>query len=450
MELKLSEAIISISLTGKEGLVQLGNILDWKILENLVLKDLKKTEKKSWHLGRALMLRIHLAVYILQALFNKTDRGIEADLKQNALFQLFCGHGIVDRWRIPDHTCIEKFRNRLSPETHHAISEFVIKAAHKAGFANPAWMDVDSTVQEANISYPSDASLMTKLTAKAVKVAKYLTQCGEKISVNLKKVRGKMKEYFFMSKNTLKEKKRKVFAELHQLVVEEVVPVIKKGMDISEREFQTLPSRMKSLFHHVCELGIELLADVESFIKTSKIVPTKILSFHAQLVACINKGKAGKTYEFGRTFQLGRIGGNFLFIKKADSIRDEDKSAIPSMIKQHERLFGKGILESVATDKGYYSKKNINSLKRACIKEIGIQTPKHAKIKIPFQSQEEKDRLRDRRAGIEPLIGHLKQRGFGKSRMKSDTATENSAYRCVMGWNCHQMIRNLEGRVQVR
>ena len=64
---------------------------------------------------------------------------------------------------------------------------------------------------------------------------------------------------------------------------EEVVPIIKKVIEIAEKEFQALPSRMKFLFHHVCELGIKLLADEENFIKTSKIsshnlVTSRILS----------------------------------------------------------------------------------------------------------------------------------------------------------------------------
>jgi len=59
---------------------------------------------------------------------------------------------------MPDHTKVEEFRNRLTPKTHQKIGVFVVKVAHELGFADPSWMDVDSTVQEANIAYPSDAS----------------------------------------------------------------------------------------------------------------------------------------------------------------------------------------------------------------------------------------------------------------------------------------------------
>jgi IS5 family transposase len=56
--------------------------------------------------------------------------------------------------------------------------------------------------------------------------------------------------------------------------------------------------------------------------------------------------------------------------------------------------------------------------------------------------------LEDRRAGIEPLIGHLK-RGWqmGRSRIKSDKTTESSGYCAIIGFNLRQMVRYLRGEV---
>jgi IS5 family transposase len=49
--------------------------------------------------------------------------------------------------------------------------------------------------------------------------------------------------------------------------------------------------------------------------------------------------------------------------------------------------------------------------------------------------------LRNRRAGIEPLIGHAKAFGLGRSKMKSDQTTLASGYRAGMGFNLHQFLR---------
>jgi hypothetical protein len=53
-------------------------------------------------------------------------------------------------------------------------------------------------------------------------------------------------------------------------------------------------------------------------------------------------------------------------------------------------------------------------------------------------------RLADRRAGIEPLIGHAKQGGqLGQSRMKTDDTTLAAGYSAIGGFNLRQLIHHL-------
>ncbi len=57
--------------------------------------------------------------------------------------------------------------------------------------------------------------------------------------------------------------------------------------------------------------------------------------------------------------------------------------------------------------------------------------------------------LHNRRAGIEPLIGHTKHGGqMGRSRMKSDETTKITGYTAVLGFNLRQLARNLAGEVR--
>ena len=171
--------------------------------------------------------------------------------------------------------------------------------------------------------------------------------------------------------------------------------------------------------------------------------PDKLLSFHCFEVACIRKGKVGKENEFGRVFQLGRIGGNFLMPFTCTDVRMDDKQSLRPAIREHATLFGEGVLEAVGTDKGYYSAPNIRQLQQAGINTDGLQRPS----KVQAQPPEEVARpLRNRRAGIEPLIGHAKAFGLGKSKMKSDRPTLASGYRAVMGFNLHQLLRHLTGQ----
>jgi hypothetical protein len=72
-------------------------------------------------MGRKLSVRLHLAVFLLQKLYDLTDRQVEYGLLDNAAYRLFCGFGVVDKWHAPDHTKVEDFRSRLSPETQRAL-----------------------------------------------------------------------------------------------------------------------------------------------------------------------------------------------------------------------------------------------------------------------------------------------------------------------------------------
>lgn len=191
---KVRGANLLISVPEKHPLVLLANSLPWEQMYNLISPDLQSTTKlKQWWLGRKLKVRVHLGAYILQQMHNMKDREIESALKENAAFQIFCGYGIVENWHSPDHTKIESFRSRLSPETQHQLANLTARNAVELGIANPRELDVDSTVQQANITYPTDAKMLRKLGQMASKVAEAIKniipkakQEGIDLSVNLK------------------------------------------------------------------------------------------------------------------------------------------------------------------------------------------------------------------------------------------------------------------------
>jgi transposase, IS5 family len=307
-------------------------------------------------------------------------------------------------------------------------------------------MDIDSTTQEANIAYPSDASLMLKLARKAEKLVATGREEFAGLSVTVNKVAALAKEYFFAGKTWLPEYKQELFRVLHKETVAQVVPVIEAGMKMTQEAVDALGLRKKALVEQVCHVGAELLAGIETFIKTRVIDRAKPLALHAKELACIKKGKLGKPFSFGRVFQLGRVEGNFMFIAKAKTIHESDKTAVGRMIAVHRRVFPPGSLEDLGADRGYHSASNVRAAKHMRVKEISIQKPTgFAPLAEPLAEPERILRT-NRRAGIEPLIGHLKHGGLRRSRMKKDETTESSAYRSVTGFNCRQLMRHLQMR----
>ena len=67
----------------------------------------------------------------------------------------------------PDHTKIEGFRSRLTPETQKNLANIITAKAEKLGFADSSHIDIDSIIQEANMAYPKDSNLLCKLGSLA-------------------------------------------------------------------------------------------------------------------------------------------------------------------------------------------------------------------------------------------------------------------------------------------
>jgi hypothetical protein len=136
--------------------IPLAQVIPWPALAELVLPDLKQsTAKGKWWLGRKLKLRIHLGVFLLQWLYTLTDRQVEWGIKDNAAYQLFCGRGSVEQWQVPDHTKVRNFVRDYLPKRNGGMRS---PSGRPFGLADPSKMDIDSTVQQANISYPAEGS----------------------------------------------------------------------------------------------------------------------------------------------------------------------------------------------------------------------------------------------------------------------------------------------------
>ena len=444
MDAKIKDVSVITQVSASEPLLKLANALDWVVIAGLVMPDLKKTERGAWHVGRRLWLRIHLAVMIVRELRKESDRGVEERINQTPVLQVFCGRAILPKWKCPDHTKIEEFRNRLTPDTHKAITDYVLQLAQQLGFTDASWMDVDSTVQQANIAYPSDAGLMKKLSEKVHHVIEFIKDKAQiatsNLAVGIEEIRKQAHGYFFQARNVAIEKRRAVFAQYHATVTRELTPVIEYLSTLTPDQVAALPWHIRATLNQIITHGQSYLADVLHFVQTHTMKAGKILSFHAQAVACIKKGKPGKEHEFGRVFQLGRIGGNFLLVGACNSVRMEDKPSLLPMIMEHRRIFGETQLKQVGTDKGYYTAKNVRELESAGLNADGVQRPSTVKRQLPAEVVKP---LRNRRAGTEPLIQHVKLFGLGKSKMKSDATTLASGYRSVTAFNLHQIGRHM-------
>ncbi len=319
------------------------------------------------------------------------------------------------------------------------------KIAVKLGMANPKEMDIDSTIQEANMSYPSDANLMVKLAEKSNKVITVIKGKMEGVSdieVSIKKIKNKARAYFFSRRK--KDNRAKILRQMWDLINKEILPVIELCESLKVNQIQSLPWNIKRAVQQILSKGRQYLLDVDYWLSNGKMKSGKTMAFHIEEVACFNKGKLNNKLEFGRSFQLGRLGGNFLIAGECTTVRMDDKQSVQPMIEEHSSLFGQGTLESSSLDKGYYSTENATFLLNSPIQEVCLMKPGNIKEQIIKLSPEDRDRLTSRRDKIEPLIGHTKHGGqLGKSRMKSDKGTLCAGYGAVLGFNMRQLMRKV-------
>lgn len=126
----------------------------------------------------------------------------------------------------------------------------------------------------------------------------------------------------------------------------------------------------------------------------------KLYSLHEHHVYCMSKGKAHKRYEFGTkasittTRDSGIIIGALTFEKNIF-----DGHTVPAVLAQIKRLIGWTPSVGIG-DRGYRGKSKVN--------DTQIVTPKPARKNASEEAMALARKRFRRRAGIEPVIGHLK------------------------------------------
>ena len=450
----ISDGEVSIKVDGNHRLLKLARQLPWDEMLETVLPDLQETDRACWWMGRPLRIRIHLGAYILQQMFNLTDRATEQQVRDNAAFRLFCGYGLLKTWHAPDHTKIEAFRSRLTAETQRRLANLMSQQAVRLGYANPVEFDVDSTVQEANIAYPALVNLLIKVAILTKTIAKGLNRlchAGQQVyQVNISHLNQIALYYFRLRHKQSPESLLKtVQRQLWCATYETVLPVINAMHQLTTKVVTGKYWPIRRAMDTLSWRGHRLLQQIHGYLFEG-IIDTSIMSLHAYEVACFNKGKLNKGLQFGRVYQLGRIGGNFIVVGECTSTRMPDASSLPAIVTLHQRLFGPGTLQSIATDKGYYAYENERMLEQAGVKDIYLPRPNRTLDAPPEKTPGPvRQFLHNRRAGIEPLIGHAKHGGqLGRSRMKSDETTKSAGYAAVLGFNLRQLTRYVAGEVR--
>lgn len=322
-------------------------------------------------------IRLMCGLLILKHLRNLSDESLVEQWSENAYYQYFCGMQEFT----PSAPCASSelvhFRKRIGEDGMELIFQESIrvnnedddKHHHDTAF-------IDSTVQEKNITYPTDAKLHKRIVKKVLGIVKQL-------GLPLRQ------SYTFVLKGIYRDQRFRN----HPQNRKKALRADRRLRTIAGRLVRELKRNLK--WNHDYDKLLELFEAILSQRRNSR---KKIYSIHELEVQCISKGKEHKKYEFGNKVSIVRsVTGVIL---GAMSFRNEyDGHTIESSLEQVERLTGKKI-KVLAGDRGYRGKKEINGT-RIIIPDV----PKKSDSRY---QRSKKHKLFCKRAGIEPTIGHLK------------------------------------------
>ena len=271
---------------------------------------------------------------------------------------------------------LTRFRERLGEEGAEELLKQTVEVALRAGLLKKSALKeviVDTTVQEKNISYPTDGKLINKAREHLVEEAKRESiSLRQSYKITGKKEKAQSDRYFHAKqykrgKASIKKQRNwlgRVIRDIKRKCPGDIPEKLKKALELGQRIFEQK--------------------------RGSK---GKIYSLHEAQVECLSKGKAHKMYEFGNkvSFTVTAV-GNWIIGAKSFFGNPFDGKTLKEAIKQTEELTSQEV-ERIGVDRGYRGKVHHPKGKETL---IAGEKSERGKVMKRFYEEEVLDRAGDR------------------------------------------------------
>jgi IS5 family transposase len=354
----------------RNALFRLARAMDWSVFEK-EFRPLYCTEGRP-----ALPIRRLVGLLMLKSLRNLSDEEVVVFWSENPYAQDFCGEREL-QWGFPcDASELTHFRKRIGTGGAEKILAATIKLHGER--AKEKEVVVDTTVQEKNITFPTDTKLAAKIVRGGVKMAR---RHGVKLRQSFERTVPKLLAAQRGRRTKGGAARARKAARRLKTIAGRVVRQLDAAVPQESRDRRWVETAKKILSQKRSDSG-------------------KIYSLHEPEVYCVSKGKEHKKYEFGAKASLvvGKNGGVILGAYSLPE-NDYDGHALEPTLEQVERVAGYRPAVAIG-DKGFRGQSHCG--------ETEVVTPGRGKKNASvYEKRKARKRFR-RRAAIEPRIGHLK------------------------------------------
>jgi transposase, IS5 family len=407
LTIPLFTADLNQCLNPNHPLVQLAGDIDWSVFEAAFGATYDAFDGRP---GKP--IRLLVGLHYLKAAYNESDESVIERWLDSPYWQYFCG---FDRFQ---HTCpidpsnLGRWRKRVGPEKMEALLQETIETAKRKKLITKTELErvnVDTTVQEKNIAFPTDAKLFHRMREVLVRESK-------KRGMKLRQSYERLSKIALLYQHRLRHagKKRKAAAEVRRLkgYLRKVTRDVIRRADPADEELK------------------ELLLRAVQFLTQTRESEKKLYSVHETEVECIGKGKAHKKYEFG--VKVGLVSTsrrNWIVGAQAFPGNPYDGHTLTAALDQMKRITGR-MPDHAYVDKGY--------------RGHGHEGPTEIHLagqRVPRTMRAER-RWMKRRSAIEPIIGHAKSdHRMDRNYLKGTLGDKLNALLAAAGFNIRKLIR---------
>jgi IS5 family transposase len=409
---ELFGALLSELLNPEHPLYLLADRIDWQQF------DLAIDACYADELGRpGVNTRLMVGLMYLKYTFSESDESVVARWVENPYWQFFCGCQYMQHELPVDSSMMSKWRKRVGAERLEKLLEATIHTALAMKALRPQELEqvnVDTTVQEKAISFPTDARLYHKMRIALVRYAKAL-------GIPLRQ------SYQFVGKKTLFWQHR--YAHARQM--KRAAKMTRKLKTLLGRVVRDIERKARKRRGKIADEPLrELLALAQRLLAQERDSKNKIYSVHAPEVECIAKGKAHKRYEFGCKASVATTSkNNWIVGAQALHGNPYDGHTLAGALEQIERLTAK-TAQDVIVDKGYQGHGYEGN------------ATVHVVRTIPKQATRAVRRMLKRRAAVEPTIGHLKSDNrLCRNHLTGAVGDQINTILAAAGYNLRKLLR---------